>query len=365
MVDKTFNEKPMLVVVSDALDPRTKRQLQSQLQSELMTISEVDAEVKNAQSMENIKQQYDSNKDASEFDENDTKDEAPPKPIEQDQQDDSNKTPDQTNGSPSTDGQSGGEDPFTGEGNGSDGSQGNSGNAQESGGQPDANTQADGGATQGTGQSSADAFSADGAANQGAQQEQAGQKQPAQADQSQQTSSDDPFSGESGQAQNQETGSQNQQASNNQQTNTQQQSNQGANGSTSDDTEGDDPFSENQPTFEAFAGILGIPVKFESAKKQTTEENLPPMKQLTVITGSDRGVDDRTNGVIAALEDPQNTVVVLDISDVSEAEAKMQFQAVKRQLQERGITVTDTIDEAIDYLNDVYDQIAGKGDSAE
>ena len=66
---------------------------------------------------------------------------------------------------------------------------------------------------------------------------------------------------------------------------------------------------------------------------------------------------------MASLEDPNNTVVVVDITDLTEAEAKMQFAAMKKSLQERGVTVVDTTDQAVDYLNDVYDQIAGKGEA--
>ena len=83
MADKSFNDKPMLVVVSDALDPRIKRQLQSQLQAEMLTVGELDAEIKNQDSMQAIKQQYDSNKDESKFDESETKEQSKAEPIEQ------------------------------------------------------------------------------------------------------------------------------------------------------------------------------------------------------------------------------------------------------------------------------------------
>lgn len=366
MADKTFNEKPMVVVVSDALDPRTKRQLQAQLQSEMMTISQVDAEIKNAQSMENIKQQYDANKDASEFDEDDTKEQPTPEPIESSKANE-NTPPDQTNTSNSGNAEK--PDPFTGGENGPTSEEGNSGTDKQGGNASDAFDGGNEGNDQSNGGQNEKPVQPVQSNDQNNQQQQAGQTQPAQANQAQQSGGDDLFkdSGnpEAGQAQGETPAPQNQATGNDQSQQSQQQQNQIPNGDKPDAAEGDDPFADNQPTFEAFAGILGIPVKFENAEKQTSEEALPPMKQLTVIRGSNRGVDDRTNGVIAALEDPQNTIVVVDLTDVSEAEAKMQFQSIKKQMQERGITVVDTIDQAVDFLNEVYDQIAGKGKSAE
>lgn len=357
MADKSFNDKPMLVVVSDALDPRIKRQLQSQLQAEMMTVGELDAEIKNQESMQAIKQQYDSNKDESKFDENETKDEQNAQPIEQ--------TANNNSGNGEQGNESSGEaDPFAG-------GESDTGAAQENGGgnqQGDGNTQAQNagsnGSSEGNGQSGADAFSADGNGDQSAQGEQAGQNQPAKADQSQQAGSNDPFGGDSGQAQTQETPEQNQQAQNNQPANTQQQQNQGTNGNASNADGGDDPFSDDVK-FEAFAGIFNdYGVKFEDAKQTDAEKEAhPPLKQVVYIPATDRGVDDRTSTIVASLEDPNNTVVVVDITDLTEAEAKMQFAAMKKSLQERGVTVVDTTDQAVDYLNDVYDQIAGKGEA--
>ena len=156
---------------------------------------------------------------------------------------------------------------------------------------------------------------------------------------------------------------QNQQAQNNQQTSTQQQQNQSSNGNSSNADGGDDPFSDDVK-FEAFAGIFNDHgVKFEDAKQtDAKKETHPPLKQVVYIPATDRGVDNRTSTIVASLEDPNNTVVVIDNTDLTEAEAKMQFSAMKKSLQERGVTVVDTTDQAVDYLNDVYDQIAGKAE---
>ena len=357
MPDKSFNDKPMLVVVSDALDPRIKRQLQSQLQAEMMTVGELDAEIKNQESMQAIKQQYDSNKDESKFDENETKEQANAEPIEQ--------TANNNAGSGEQGNESGGEaDPFASGESDTGAAQENGGGGQQDGGNPQTQDAGSNGSSEGNGQSGADAFSANGNDAQNAGGEQGGQNQPAQADQSQQAGSDDPFGGDSGQAQAQKAPEQNQQAQNNQPSNTNQQSNQGADGNAANADGGDDPFSDDVK-FEAFAGIFNDHgVKFEDAKQTDAEKEAhPPLKQVVYIPATDRGVDDRTSTIVASLEDPNNTVVVVDITDLTEAEAKMQFAAMKKSLQERGVTIVDTTDQAVDYLNDVYDQIAGKGEA--
>ena len=354
MADKSFNDKPMLVVVSDALDPRIKRQLQSQLQAEMLTVGELDAEIKNQESMQAIKQQYDSSKDESKFDENETKEQGNAEPIEQTA--DNNAGDDQQGNGSGTEA-----DPFSSGGSDSGAApEDNAGNEQNSSSnatQPPASVQP----AEGNGQSGADAFSADGADGQNSQGE---QKQPAQADQSQQAGSGDPFGDDSGQTQEQKAPEQNQQAQNNQQANPQQQQNQSANGNASNADGGDDPFSDDVK-FEAFAGIFNDHgIKFEDAKQTDAEkETHPPLKQIVYIAATDRGVDDRTSSIVSSLEDPNNTVVVVDITDLTEAEAKMQFSAMKKSLQERGVTVVDTTDQAVDFLNEVYDQIAGKGNA--
>ena len=356
MADKSFNDKPMLVVVSDALDPRIKRQLQSQLQAEMMTVGELDAEIKNQESMQAIKQQYDSNKDESKFDENETKEQSNAEPIEQ------TANSEQSNDQQGND--AGGEaDPFSGGTADSGAESQNDAGSQQSGANPPTQDQGNGDNTQGNGQSGADAFSADGDDAQKSGGEQGGQNQPAQANQSQQAGSDDPFGDNSGQAQEQKAPEQNQQAQNNQQANTQQQQNQGNDGNSSNADGGDDPFSDDVK-FEAFAGIFNDHgVKFEDAKQtDAKKEAHPPLKQVVYIPATDRGVDNRTSTIVASLEDPNNTVVVIDNTDLTEAEAKMQFSAMKKSLQERGVTVVDTTDQAVDYLNDVYDQIAGKAE---
>lgn len=137
------------------------------------------------------------------------------------------------------------------------------------------------------------------------------------------------------------------------------------NGETSSGEE-PDPFEADDTVFESVLNSLRGPITLKTLKKesvsvdnpQTKNTNLPPLKQLSVVKGSDAGVDDRTAAVLGTFEDPNNLVVVLDVTEVSEIKAKMEFQNLKKNLQEKGILVTETLDEAIDYLNQVYDELS-------
>lgn len=333
MPDKTFNEEPMITVVSDSLDPRAKRQLQSQLQSTMMSVSELTAELQNQQALQDIKAQKDASKDQTEFDDDATDNKEPPKAIEndpdnkQDNQPESN--PDQGSGSEA--------DPFSDEQNAG---------VQEGGDQnvdqPKTQSQENGEGVQNAQQNTQ-------APNSGDQSAEQNQQQP--------TNSN----GQEGQAQNQANASQAQQAQQNDQqqpAQAPQQQDQG-NAQPSGGENGEaDPFGDDNVNFEAFAGVLGFGYKTESAD-QTEESDLPPIKSVVMIKGGDQGVDNRTASVVASIEDPENTVVILELSEVLEVEAKMQFRALTRQLQQRNIMVVESIDQAVEYLNDVYEELAG------
>lgn len=349
MPDKTFNEQPMIVVVSDSLEPRSKRQLQSQLQSILMTTSEVSAELDNQEALNNIKAQKDSVKDQSQFDDDETEDKANPEAIENNAGDQSG----QSNDAPVEQGQEAAagtndvqpdqtaqnqDDPFQDAGD-------QSGTSANDSGTPQAGSNND----QGNVQANMQPAQANGDAGQ----------QPSDPNSGQSNSAGTANSGsQEGQAQNQANPAQNQQAQNAGQNQT--QPNQGTGVDNNGNGE-EDPFGDDNVNFESFSSILGYSYKTEDAS-QTSDPDMPPMKNVVVINGSDRGVDQRTSAVVAMIEDPENTVVILDTSEVAEVEAKMEFKALMKQLQTRGIMVVSSIDQAVEYLNNVYDEIAGKSE---
>lgn len=368
MADKSFNEQPMVVVVSDGLEPRIKRQLESQLQSTMMTISGLTAELENQKAVNNVKQQMDAVKDQSKFDEEKTEDTANPPAIEN--QDTEVKQ--DANSNPGTD------DPF------SDGAQqdttqsadqgtqnpdgggapANAPSAQEqqttesnpapgSGGQAGNNQPSDNQSTTTNSPPAANATPEANATN--GQNSNAGAtttNPPANAEQPATTGSNS--SSQSGQTQDQANPAQNQPVQNQGQP-SQPDSSSGADG-------GDDPFADNNGvSFESFAGILDL--KLESTQTQTDDKLTPPIKMLVYVSATDAGVDNRTSTVVATIEDPENAVVVLDQSNLGDVEAKMQFKALTKQLQGRGIMVVDSIDSAVEFLNNVYDEMAGKTDA--
>lgn len=354
MPDKTFNDQPMITVVSDSMDPRIKRQLKSQLQSTMMTISEVTAELDNQKAMQDIKAQKDAVKDQTEFDDDNTKNHADPQPIEdnpgnnneQNTPNDSanpdttqqNQPDNQSQNQPNSEqGQQSQDDPFK---DSSDQSGTNATNQNDS--QQGSST------PQGNGSDSNDVFEA---GTEGGQQQNAnppaGNQQPA-----------PDTTGQQGQAQSQANPEQNQQAQNN----GQQQSQPAAQTSNPVDNSaagGEDPFNDDNVNFEAFAGILGFNYKTEDAS-QTDDSEAPPFKNIVYVKGSDAGVDNRTSAIVATIEDPQNTVVILDVSEVAEVEAKLQFKNLTKQLQGRNIMVADSVDQAVEYLNQIYDELSGK-----
>lgn len=358
MPDKTFNEQPMITVVSDSIDPRIQRQMKSQLQSTLMTISEVTAELDNQKAMQDIKAQKDSVKDQTEFDEGNTEDSADPKPIEDNAGDNNeNGNVAETNG--------GGE----AEANGAEQAQPDSNTQSQQGDQSQGDPFQDSGDQSGTNsnaggndQAGGDNSQGDAAANVQPNQangDQGNQQQNSDANQSN-TQGNSDSNAQQGQAQNQAGANQNQQAQNPNQA-SQPQPTEGA-GADNQGSGGEDPFTDDNVNFEAFAGILGFNYKSEDASQQTEDSEAPPIKNVVYIKGSDAGVDNRTSAVVATIEDPQNTVVILDLAEVAEVEAKLQFKNLAKQLQGRNIMVCDSVDQAVEYLNQVYDELTGKAE---
>lgn len=350
MADKTFNEQPMITVISDSLDPRVKRQLSAQLQSTMLSVSELNAELDNQKAMEDIKAQKDAVKDQTEFDDDNTEDKSNPTAIEnnpdaQQQNDgaDTNQVGTNDNAGENGSGE-GSEDVFSDNSNDGfdDSSNGNSdaGAVQQPQDQQNNQQQSppatDNGQDQGQQNSQGDANN-----QQNAGQQSNGQ---AQTTPTQNQNNQTPPTQPTGQA-NQQNGQQAQEADGN-----------GDNGDG-----GEDPFNDDNVNFEAFAGILGFSYKSESAA-QTEDSDLPPIKTVVYVKAGDQGVDNRTSAIVATIEDPENTVVILDQSEVAEVEAKLQFKALTKQLQSRGIMVCESIDQAVEYLNQVYDEVSGKAE---
>ena len=336
----------MITVISDSLDPRVKRQLSAQLQSTMLSVSELNAELDNQKAMEDIKAQKDAVKDQTEFDDDNTEDKSNPTAIENNP--DAGTANSEQTGSNDNAGQNPSneesEDVFSD--NSNDGfdnsSNGNSdaGAVQQPQDQQNNQQQSppatDNGQDQGQQNSQGDANN-----QQNAGQQPNGQAQtPPPQNQNNQTPAAQPTA-----QTNQQNGQQAQEADGN-----------GDNGDG-----GEDPFNDDNVNFEAFAGILGFSYKSESAA-QTEDSDLPPIKTVVYVKAGDQGVDNRTSAIVATIEDPENTVVILDQSEVAEVEAKLQFKALTKQLQSRGIMVCESIDQAVEYLNQVYDEVSGKAE---
>lgn len=273
MADKTFDKQPMLTVVSDNLDPRVKRQLQAQLQSTMMSVSELTAEIERQDAIKNIKAQKDAVGDKSEFEDENTKNHQEPEAIE----------------------------------NVDD----NKGNADE----PPKEEP----------------------------------KQEPKEEPKQEPAKEEPKP------------DQKQDGDQKQEEQPKEKPEQGNDQQGDDDKGGDDPFSDDV-TFESFDSIMSKSIKDLRSKpkmeSQTDDSDLPPIKNILYVPCSDRGVDNRTSAVVATIEDPENTVIILDQNSVIEPEAKMEFKSLTKQLQTRGIMVVESVDLAIEYLNAVHDELS-------
>lgn len=354
MSDNSFDSKPMVTVVSDSLDPRVKRQLQSQLQSDLVTVDELNAEISAQNTAKEVKQQTDAAGDASEFDDDETKDKKDPQAIENDPDNKpkpegnaENDNASQTDTSQGSNTDSGdGSNPNISNTNTSDGNNNQDGSVQN---QPQ---------TQGNNDAGGESQNND---NQPQSTEQK------QTDTNNQSNNGGQNNGDQNVDQNSGTdGSTNDNSGG---TNTPSSNSGTENGntqSTSQDGDGgDDPFTSDNINFEDFAPAFAHERGYKSKPKmeseaQTSESKLPPLKVIVYVKATDRGVDDRTSAVIASIEDPENTVVILDQSGVAEASAKMEFKSLMRQLQSRNVMVVDSVDAAVEYLNNVYDQLSGQ-----
>lgn len=353
MPDKTFNEQPMITVVSDSMDPRIQRQMKSQLQSTMMTISEVTAELDNQKAMQDIKAQKDSVKDQTEFDDENTNKSADPKPIE-DNAGTNNENSDVAQTASGNQTQTNGGDavqPTQGSGEAKDDPFQDGGDQSGTNSDPSTNDQAGGGNTQSDPQASVQPDQNDGGQTPQPQGNNANQPNP-------QGNADS--GAQQGQTPNQAGAGQNQQTQGSGQSS--QSESQKSTGVDNSGGGEEDPFTDDNINFETFAGILGFNYKTEDASQQTDDTQAPPIKNVVYIKGSDAGVDSRTSAVVATIEDPQNTVIIMDLSEVAEVEAKLQFKALTKQLQGRNIMVTESVDQCVEYLNQVYDEIAGNAE---
>lgn len=290
MADNAFDGKPMIVVVSDGLDPRTQRQLQAQLQADTYTVSQLETQIEAARVANAVKEEL--SKSTGNIDDIDTSD-TEPEAIEGKQgaevnQDNSEKKDDSSNSE---------EDVFSNDGDKSD-------------------------------------------------------------DKSDETKKEEPANDDGG---NEEDVFNNDKKDDSKPAESTE--------SSKEDSKQDDKQANEEAVFESYLGAIKTgEFRFEDVYTGTettisnvpTDIDIPPVKRLVVVTGTNAGVDQKTYSTVGTLEDPKNTVVVLDRTAVDEVDIKIQFDNLKDTLQKEGVMVVDNLNDGIDYLNTIYEQLPKK-----
>lgn len=100
-------------------------------------------------------------------------------------------------------------------------------------------------------------------------------------------------------------------------------------------------------------------IKMESSETESVGE-LDHIKTFVYIDLSNNGVDGETMESVQTLRDPENTIVVINESSSPDADTTLKARSVAQQLTNRGVKVFYNLDEAINYLNDLYDVITGR-----
>lgn len=410
----SIDEKPLTIIVSEALDPRVRRKLESQLLPEVKTQEEFDtqlkADEKAKQEQEEAKAQMANNPEPPK---DDNKSEQ--KPAEQnnqaDKSGDSNeqKQPDQAAGNeadPFSDSKE--SDPF-GSDNSGQGADQSTPPAQANDNAPAPATGQTGGAEQTT----------QAPANQPAQTQPApAQTPPAQAAQPQanqapavepQQADADPFANSKAADAGDEnpfSANEDENASNDQfvkQVGGGQQPTAKADNKPSDDAKtNDDPFADaGTPPADGEAKTDPEPPKeedngsnsggtdpfdsnvaFEHADLQTTEGlaalfgNRPPprlsmetmqqdeaeakvnlAKRLMVIDPPQAGLSNSTNLMIQMLKDPENTLAIINYDDAPTVDAKVKLTKYEEQLKDRGVQTFKDAPTAVEYINQLYNDL--------
>lgn len=97
----------------------------------------------------------------------------------------------------------------------------------------------------------------------------------------------------------------------------------------------------------------------ESSDSDTVGE-LEHIKMFVFVDLADTAVSGDTLESVQTLRDPENTIVVINEKDAKDADTTLRARRVAQQLADRGVRIFYSIDEATDYLNELYDIVSGR-----
>lgn len=100
-------------------------------------------------------------------------------------------------------------------------------------------------------------------------------------------------------------------------------------------------------------------IKMESSDTDSTGE-LDHIKSFVYIDLSENAVEGDTLESVQTLRDPENTIVVINEESIPNADTVVRARQIAEQLSNRGVKVFYDLEEATEYLNDLYDIVAGR-----
>lgn len=105
--------------------------------------------------------------------------------------------------------------------------------------------------------------------------------------------------------------------------------------------------------------VLKDYIKMESSDVESTGE-LEHIKNFVYINLGSNEVNGDTLESVQTIRDPENTIVVINEDTSPSADVTLRARQVAEQLSNRGVKVFYDADEAVNYLNELYDVVSGR-----
>jgi hypothetical protein len=100
-------------------------------------------------------------------------------------------------------------------------------------------------------------------------------------------------------------------------------------------------------------------IKMESSDIDSIGE-LEHIKSFVYIDLSQNKVDGDTLESVQTLRDPENTIVVINEESIPDADTTIRARRIAEQLSNRGVKIFYDLEEATNYLNELYDIVSGR-----
>ena len=105
--------------------------------------------------------------------------------------------------------------------------------------------------------------------------------------------------------------------------------------------------------------VLKEYIKMESSDVDSTGE-LEHIKTFVYIDLASNSMKGDTLESVQTIRDPENTIVVINEKSSPDADTTLKARSIAEQLSNRGVTVFYDPEEAINYLNELYDVVSGR-----